>query len=160
MKRIAAAGAAEEAAAVECKSKDVVSWEDERTVAIFPEPEVVPPEKAPPPKADTPPCVCITFTRVGAGEGEALAAELEEQLILGRNSRKSQLSFTQDLALSGAHCVLRYEEGGLVLEDMGSTNGTYLNGIPVEAPIKVQQGDILLAGSQQLRINWTAKETL
>ena len=47
-----------------------------------------------------------------------------------------------DGTVSGMHARLRYQSGVLSIEDLGSTNGTYLNGREIEpyTPTRVRQG--------------------
>jgi predicted component of type VI protein secretion system len=41
----------------------------------------------------------------------------------------------QDLKASRRHCQLTRNEGGFLLEDLGSRNGTFVNGIKITAPV-------------------------
>ncbi len=56
-----------------------------------------------------------------------------------------------NLAVSGEHAVLLHEGEGYVVQDLGSTNGTYINGKPVKrAPFR--EGDSLDIGKYTLRL--------
>ncbi|MDD3921092.1 MAG: FHA domain-containing protein, partial [Eubacteriales bacterium] len=96
----------------------------------------------------------VVLTRVGISETEQYTVPLEESLIIGRNPAQAQMPFPQDTLLSGAHCRLNYQSGQLYVTDMGSTNGTYLNGVPITATKPLQQDDVILIGSMQLRVSW------
>lgn len=48
-----------------------------------------------------------------------------------------------DRQVSRYHARLSQSAQGMLLEDLGSKNGTYLNGKVVEAPVYLQDGDIL-----------------
>ncbi len=96
----------------------------------------------------------LLFTRVGIVENETYTVIIEKELIIGRDFVKAQLVFSQDELLSSQHCRLVYQKGGLYLEDMNSTNGTYVNGVPVRYQHLLEQDDIILIGSMELRINW------
>lgn len=70
--------------------------------------------------------------------------ELPEELItLGRESRQVPLS---DNTVSRRHCEISPRDGLYVLTDLGSANGTYLNGLRVQAPQPVRIGDQLRVG--------------
>ena len=43
-------------------------------------------------------------------------------------------------------------QSGVVIEDLGSTNGTYLNRKKVTAPVVVQTGDVIQVGSTVLEL--------
>jgi hypothetical protein len=49
--------------------------------------------------------------------------------------------------VSGCHCRLTRDERGYVLEDLGSTNGTYVNGSRITDPVRVARGDSVTLGA-------------
>lgn len=56
-----------------------------------------------------------------------------------------------DAFISGAHAELTFDHGGWWLQDLGSTNGTALNGEPVRSKVQVRQDDIVQFGRVSLR---------
>ncbi len=54
-----------------------------------------------------------------------------------------------DPAVSGHHCVIDYNDGVAVVRDLGSTNGTFVNGLPVQETI-LQHGQLLRLGTVEL----------
>ncbi len=58
-----------------------------------------------------------------------------------------------DLAVSTRHCLLTRLPDGFVLEDLGSTNGTFVNGAKVESPVKVTAADLITLGLEY-RLPW------
>ena len=52
--------------------------------------------------------------------------------------------------VSSHHCQLTHQEGGFTLEDLGSTNGTYLNGVKIapHEPVSVPHGALVTMGGQ------------
>lgn len=67
---------------------------------------------------------------------------------LGRSPTNSIPLF--DTFVSTEHALLTFREGKWWLEDLGSTNGTFLNGQRVEQPSLVRQGDIVQIGGVRL----------
>jgi pSer/pThr/pTyr-binding forkhead associated (FHA) protein len=58
-----------------------------------------------------------------------------------------------DLALSRRHASISHDaDGRLVVEDLGSTNGTFVNGSQVDGLAPVSFGDELQVGQVRLRL--------
>ena len=55
-----------------------------------------------------------------------------------------------DLSVSGEHAVLDRAEGGVTLEDVGSTNGTYVNGLEIKRRA-LAHGDIIHIGKYKIQ---------
>lgn len=55
--------------------------------------------------------------------------------------------------VSGRHARFSLAGKDLVLEDLGSTNGTLLNGVPVVQPVGLRDGDIVTVGNVDIKVN-------
>jgi pSer/pThr/pTyr-binding forkhead associated (FHA) protein len=53
--------------------------------------------------------------------------------------------FLDDVTVSRQHCRILWENGELVVEDSGSTNGTYVNDARVDRAT-LTPGDVILVG--------------
>ena len=51
------------------------------------------------------------------------------------------ISLPEVMSISREHARLRYRGDHVTLEDLGSTNGTYVNGQPVRDPVPLASGD-------------------
>lgn len=71
-------------------------------------------------------------------------------MTIGR-SRSCDLRVRED-SVSRLHAVLYWRSGELVIEDMGSSNGTWVNRERVEAPHTLGPGDILTLGMLRLAV--------
>jgi uncharacterized iron-regulated membrane protein len=58
-----------------------------------------------------------------------------------------------DTFASGEHAVVALRNGQWWLEDRKSRNGTTLNGIPINQPVIVTDGDIIGVGSARYRLD-------
>lgn len=56
-----------------------------------------------------------------------------------------------DAFISGAHAQLTFDHGNWWLQDLGSTNGTALNGAPVRSKVQVRPDDIVQFGRVSVR---------
>ena len=58
----------------------------------------------------------------------------------------------QDTYVSQMHARLADRDGSWYVEDLGSTNGTYLNDRRVQAPVEVHAGDVVRVGKTLLEL--------
>lgn len=70
--------------------------------------------------------------------------------VLGRSDEADIV--LDDPYASEFHFRLVAQEGGLTLHDLGSTNGTYLNGRRVTAPTELRRGDAVQVGKTVMEI--------
>lgn len=83
--------------------------------------------------------------RAGPTPGVTFALE-GEQLTIGRDS--SNAVAINDPEVSRKHARLSFQGGKYVLEDLGSTNGTFVNGQRLAGPIVLKPGDVVSLGEQ------------
>ena len=76
--------------------------------------------------------------------------EVRDVSVLGRSSEADV--FLDDPYASDFHMRLVAHENGLVLHDLGSTNGTYVNGRRVTAPATLRRGDTIQVGKTVLEV--------
>ena len=53
-----------------------------------------------------------------------------------------------DAEISRKHARLTFQGGKYVLEDLGSTNGTFVNGQRLAGPVVLKSGDVVSLGEQ------------
>jgi len=74
--------------------------------------------------------------------------QLSNTIVLGREPTCDVV--IADRQISRYHARLTPTPEGMIFEDLGSKNGTHLNGTPLTAPVVLQDGDILsIAMAQQ-----------
>lgn len=73
----------------------------------------------------------------------------KSRLTLGRRPHNDIVM--DHLAVSGEHAVIQVENDQVLIEDLGSTNGTYLNGNPVKARQPVASGDVIDIGKCRIK---------
>jgi hypothetical protein len=71
-------------------------------------------------------------------------------LTLGRSSH-NDIQLKRDEYASSSHARFEPRRDGVWVEDIGSTNGTYLNGIRLTRPKRLSSGDIVRIGETELR---------
>ena len=68
--------------------------------------------------------------------------------VLGRGS-DADLRL-DDKGVSRRHLQLSMQGGAVVASDMGSTNGTLINGVPLRAPVMLANGSLLRMGNTRI----------
>jgi class 3 adenylate cyclase len=58
-----------------------------------------------------------------------------------------------DERCSRRHCRFEKAPSGLVVEDLGSTNGTWVNGAAIIGPTRVHGGDVVVVGSTRILVD-------
>lgn len=89
--------------------------------------------------------------RLHTDDGEVHRTFRGTTVVVGR-SKKSDLSLPDAKGLSRFHFRLTMRDGGCFVEDLGSRNGTSLNGAPITEESPVGEGDILVAAATELRL--------
>jgi FHA domain len=72
------------------------------------------------------------------------------QLTIGRG-RQNDISLPDDEYASARHARFEPRQDGVWIQDLGSTNGTYLNGARLERPRRLTPGDIVRVGDTDVR---------
>ncbi|HEX9380083.1 MAG TPA: FHA domain-containing protein [Gaiellaceae bacterium] len=72
------------------------------------------------------------------------------QLTIGRG-RQNDIPIATDEYASARHARFEPRQDGVWVQDLGSTNGTYLNGTRLDRPRRLTQGDIVRIGETDLR---------
>lgn len=69
-----------------------------------------------------------------------------DQLTIGRDSSNGVA--INDSEVSRKHSRLSFQGGKYVIEDLGSTNGTFVNGQRLAGPVVLKAGDVVSLGEQ------------
>ncbi len=75
---------------------------------------------------------------------------VDDAVVLGRSPEADIV--IEDPYASEFHLRINAKEGRLVLSDLGSTNGTYVNGRRVSTPVDLRRGDALQIGKTVMEV--------
>jgi serine/threonine-protein kinase len=120
-------------------------------------PSAAPPPPAPPVAVSlspAPPAPSSQSLRLVVREGPAQGRELlvADELAISRLTTLGG-ALAADRAISRRHAQIRREpEGGFVVEDLYSANGTFVNGTRIEAPHPLRLGDELRIGATAFEV--------
>jgi hypothetical protein len=71
---------------------------------------------------------------------------------IGRSSQ-NDLGLDGDEFASARHARFEPRRDGVWVEDVGSTNGTYVNGVRLDAPRRLRAGDVIRIGETDFRFD-------
>jgi FHA domain len=83
------------------------------------------------------------------GEGDVW--ELDSSSLTFGRSAQNDIQLKRDEYASSNHARIEPRRDGVWLEDVGSTNGTYLNGIRLTKAKRLAPGDVVRIGETELR---------
>jgi pSer/pThr/pTyr-binding forkhead associated (FHA) protein len=72
------------------------------------------------------------------------------QMTIGR-AAENDIPLGDDDFASARHARLEPRRDGVWLHDLGSTNGTFVNGMRIDRPRKLTQGDVVRVGETDFR---------
>lgn len=164
---------------VPAKAKERISWKLALAIALavgvvitipivikIMRPEPAPAPAPPPtPPVPTPPQVVIVTPPAGRSieltvlsgneRGRVDKVNLSSKIVVGRD-KKCDVSYPDDPEMSAKHLELSRVGEHVEVHDLGSTNGTLLNGAQLVTQQRIEDGDWIRAGLTEVRINFGA----
>ena len=114
-------------------------WANLRTTTTPPAPVAPPPRSAP--KEDR---GVLRFKILEPKEQAGRTFELGDEITIGRAPGCKIL--IEDTYVSQLHARIFRRESQILIEDLGSTNGTFCNGKKVSGPVQLRKGDKIQVG--------------
>jgi VWFA-related protein len=91
----------------------------------------------------------------GAERGRVDNRNLSEKTVVGRD-KACDVSYADDTEMSAKHYELILAGKNVEVRDLGSTNGTLLNGARLQTQQRLEDGDLVRAGRTEVRITFGA----
>ncbi|MDX6668175.1 MAG: hypothetical protein QOK04_1555, partial [Solirubrobacteraceae bacterium] len=93
---------------------------------------------------------------VTAGNAAGTVIEVEDEFLIGREAT-GEGTLADDTEVSRRHAqITRTADGEFVIEDLGSTNGTIVNGRTISSPETLRDGDAIELGGTKLAVDLSA----
>jgi pSer/pThr/pTyr-binding forkhead associated (FHA) protein len=87
---------------------------------------------------------------VVAGKAVGMSILVDDELLIGRHAEGAG-RLAEDEEISRSHARLSLDRSGFcAIEDLGSTNGTYVNGLRIKGPQTLAEGDTVEVGGTTL----------
>lgn len=90
----------------------------------------------------------VLFVRSDSQKGHEF--EVKDVVVMGRSEETDVV--LDDPYASEFHLRFVSQDSGMVLHDLGSTNGTYVNGRRISAPTQLRHGDTVQVGKTVMEI--------
>jgi hypothetical protein len=88
--------------------------------------------------------------RVTSGPAAGRSVQIDGELVVGREG--VDLTIAEDAELSRRHAALRATPGGVLVEDLGSLNGTFVNETRISSATAVSPDDEIRIGASRLKL--------
>ena len=85
----------------------------------------------------------------GKYQGGEFPLKVDKQIVIGRSSELDMV-LVEDM-VSRKHAKISFSDGKITIEDLGSTNGTFVNGEKVKQT-RLKEGDRILIGTSILKL--------
>jgi hypothetical protein len=102
------------------------------------------------------------ITLVILNSGRRIGLDVDDDLLIGRKDNARGIFPDVDLGLDGGydagvsrrHAILSHTNGTYLVEDLGSSNGTFINGrrVTEQQPARLNNGDELKCGTLLMRV--------
>jgi hypothetical protein len=92
----------------------------------------------------------VVVASPGGEPAEGTSLALDAIATIGRDVNNAIV--VEDPFVSAEHAILTFRGRAWYVEDLGSTNGTFVNGSPVEAVLPLGFGDVVQVGQVRLRL--------
>lgn len=93
----------------------------------------------------------VTLTSM-ADPGRIYACRITDKIVIGRNPACCDIAIPTDNAVSERHCEISFTDNRFYICDIGSSNGTSLNGCIVGSVTQIRSGDIVKMGRIEYRV--------
>jgi len=87
----------------------------------------------------------------GAQDGDEF--RIKKSAVIGRE-KNNEISLQNDRYISRRHAILNISGEEIILEDIGSTNGTFYDGERLFRPVSLSNGDFFRVGRTWIQISW------
>ncbi len=96
---------------------------------------------------------CIALTDINEPT-RSFTMPLKHSIVVGRSAADCQIILDYDKSVSSRHCEIFEKENQVLVRDLGSTNGTFVNGNRIEKETGVISGNIIMLGNLEMRFDY------
>lgn len=114
----------------------------------------IPPVTVPPVKQEEAPKLptCLLVLQDITSEDKIYTVKVQKPVVMGREFGSCTIVLENDKSVSRRHCEFSLQNGACYVKDLGSFNGTVLNGEKIAEARPVKVGDLLKVGGRKLMV--------
>lgn len=94
--------------------------------------------------------ICL-IVKSGPLQGHKYFVRTDSPILIGRNE-EANIRIAYDEFCSRKHAVVSWENNACYIQDLNSTNGTYVNKVKIAEKIKLNNQDIISFGSTEVMV--------
>ncbi len=102
----------------------------------------------------------MDYLTIIASDGRTFRRDLDADVVRVGRSSKNDINLSFDLSLSRFHAEVTRRGGRFYVTDVGSRNGTSLNGKPVQEPAELRPGDRITLGETTMLFSSEAGQSV
>lgn len=96
---------------------------------------------------------CIVLTDV-AEPTKSFSVPLKHSIVIGRSAADCQIVLDYDKSVSSRHCEIFEKDNQVLIRDLGSTNGTFVNRRRIGAETGLISGSTIILGNLEMRFDY------
>ena len=96
--------------------------------------------------------VIYILVKSGPLEGHKFLVKTDSSILIGR-SEEANIRIAYDDFCSRKHALVYWEGNSCHVKDLGSTNGTSLNGSKITEAVELKNGDLIQLGNTELMVS-------
>lgn len=91
-------------------------------------------------------------TRLSSRQSSTYDLRFTREAVLG-SGMDCDMVISDDTEIAQHHCAFAYDGRHVAVADLGTTAGTFVNGVKITQPHRLEDGDVLTLGRTQLRVS-------
>ena len=96
--------------------------------------------------------IIYVLVKSGPFAGHKYGVKTDAPILIGR-SEEANIRIAYDDYCSRKHAKLYWEGNSCYIEDLNSTNGTFLNGVKIAAVTELNNGDLIKLGNTEMVVS-------
>lgn len=94
----------------------------------------------------------ILYLTDAQNPGKSFQAPISDTVVIGRNSKESDVVIDYDRSVSARHLSICERDGKFYVKDLNSSNGSTMNGVRLTEEMEIYSGSMLTLGRVEVKV--------